>query len=310
MKLTYIVGQRLDKSITDETGLSRVTIQDIIRNGNVLKNGVIFTNNSYKIKENDIIDYEIPEFDTILKTKEMKLDIVYEDDDLIVINKPSGLIVHPNGHNDTDTLVNVLLSQYGDNLSTIGGEFRPGIVHRLDKDTSGLMIVAKNDESHLNLKLQLENRELSRNYIGIVWGVFTPKEGQISGYITRNVLKMKYSEKNNGGRYSLTNYKTINTYLEDSLSMVDFKLDTGRTHQIRLHCFAKGHSIVGDYMYGGHAKQLKNTFEAQKYVNDFPRQALHSYKITFKQPSSGEEKSFEVEMSDDMKELVKILENK
>ncbi|GMO64061.1 MAG: RluA family pseudouridine synthase [Rickettsiales bacterium] len=302
------VGVRLDKALSEDSSLSRVVVQSLIQGNNVKKNGIIFTDNSYKIRVGDVIEYEIISEVSELKAKAMELEIVYEDNDLIVINKPAGLTTHPNGHNDTNTLVNVLLTNYKDKLSTIGGDFRPGIVHRLDKDTSGLMVIAKNDATHLNLKEQLELRLLSRRYIGIVWGAFLHKEGEIEGYITRNALKMKYNDTDNGGRYSLTKYKTLHTYLNNSLSMIEFELNTGRTHQIRLHCSAKKHPIVGDSMYGGKTYHLKNEYvEEREFIENFPRQALHSYKISFKQPTTGKVLKFEIGMPDDIKKLIEII---
>ncbi|MDR2526507.1 MAG: RluA family pseudouridine synthase [Rickettsiales bacterium] len=300
-------GQRLDKTIAKLTGLTRATVQELIGNGHVKKNGVVIDDNSYKIKNDAIIEYEEPQVVNELQKKKMNIDIVYEDDDLLIINKPPNLTTHPNKYDDDDTLVNALIYQY-ENLSDVGGLYRPGIVHRLDRDTSGLMAVAKNNDSHLKLKEQLQNRELKRYYIGVMWGVFSQKNGKIEGYMKRDGIKMTFLENEvENSRYSLTNYRTLSTYLDESLSMVEFELDTGRTHQIRCHCAHKKHPLIGDKMYGGNARCLKNVYVAKEFISKFPRQALHSYKISFKQPTSGALKEFEVELPTDIKELIKVI---
>jgi len=306
------IGIRIDKIISSLCpSIPRTKIQEAIENGKLLKNNIIFTTNSYKIKENDEFEFEIPEIEEkILKPKSIPLNIVYEDNDLLVINKQAGLTVHPGCGNEDDTLANALLEKYGNNLSKVGGEFRPGILHRLDKDTSGLMVIAKNDESHIKLTEQLEKRELKRTYIGFIWGVLTPRSGKIECFMDRsktNRLKMEVVK--DGGKYSLTNYKTIKTFLDNSISKVEFNLDTGRTHQIRLHCSLMNCPMVGDQIYGAKSRHLKNIYSAKDFVESFSRQALHSYKIKFFQPTTGELKEFEVDLPDDMKELEKRLIN-
>jgi 23S rRNA pseudouridine1911/1915/1917 synthase len=309
LKTENFIGERLDKSLSIESCVVRSTIQVLIKNGKIKKNGDIFTDNSYKIKKNDLIEYEILQENFHLKPKKMDLKIIYEDNDVIVIDKPINLIVHPNGNNDEDTLVNVLIDKYKE-LSNIGGHFRLGIVHRLDKNTSGLMLIAKNNDAHLNLKYQLENRILSRNYMGIVWNVLHPREGKIDGYIKRDKLKMTMVDENtNNARYSCTNYKTIATYLNNSISLVEFKLDTGRTHQIRIHCSHKKCPIVGDKTYGGNSLHLKKEFSIYKdVIEKFERQALHSYKISFIQPTTKEKLQFNIPISEDMQNLINEIE--
>jgi 23S rRNA pseudouridine1911/1915/1917 synthase len=301
-----IIGNRIDKVLSNLCQpLPRAKIQELIKNGYLTNHSKIFNDNSYKIKIDDEFELDLPEFkEKVLQPKSIPLDIVYEDEDVMVINKQAGLTTHPNNINDENTLVNALLELCGKNLSRINDDLRPGIVHRLDKDTSGLMIIAKNDTAHLNLSEQLEKRDLKRNYIAFLWGVLNPKEGKIEGFIDKDKInRLKMDMVKTGGKYSLTNYKTLKTYLNNSISKVEFNLDTGRTHQIRLHCSSKGCPLVGDHVYGGNSRHLKNIYSAKDFVDNFPRQALHSYKIKFFQPTTHELKVFEIELPKDLKEL-------
>ncbi|MDD2840483.1 MAG: RluA family pseudouridine synthase [Rickettsiales bacterium] len=301
-----MVGIRIDKVLTSLCQpFPRAKIQEFIKNRKLKNHNKICDDNSYQIKLDDDFEFDLPEFEEkTLRPTAIPLDIIYEDDDVIVINKQAGLTTHPGSGNEDNTLVNALLELYGKNLSQIGGDFRPGIVHRLDKDTSGLMVVAKNDEAHLNLSQQLETRDLKRNYIAFLWGVLNPRSGKIEGFIERNKInRLKMEMVKTGGKYSLTNYKTLKTFLDNSISKVEFSLDTGRTHQIRLHCSSKSCPLVGDQIYGGNSRHLKNIYNAKELVDNFPRQALHSYKIKFFQPTSGELKTFEVELPKDLKDL-------
>ncbi|MDR0423706.1 MAG: RluA family pseudouridine synthase [Rickettsiales bacterium] len=295
------INQRIDKSLSIDANIIRNFAQKIIKSGNLKKNGVVWMDNSYKIKEGDIFEYQILEKVNKIEALKIDLSIVYEDEDVLVIDKPPNLMVHPNGKNDTNTLVNALVDKY--KLSTIGGEFRPGIVHRLDKDTTGLMVIAKNDISHLNLKKQLQDRILKRKYIGILWGVLG-KQGKMEYFLKKEQLKMKVVTSQDE-RYSLTHYKTLETFLDKSLSMVEFELDTGRTHQIRVHCSHEGCPIIGDKVYGGTSRYLKKEFSTHKnLVEKFERQALHSYKLTFRQPTTDKLLEFKIEIPNDMKHLL------
>ena len=308
-------GIRLDKFIFNEIDkqykdwFSRSRIQDIIKSNLLKKNDIIFTDVSYKTKIGDIFDIIIDDVkETTLKEKDIKLNIVYEDNDLLVINKQAGLTTHPGAGNYEDTLVNALLYYCKGNLSSVGGVLRPGIVHRLDKDTTGLMVVAKNDLAHNSLKNQLETRILKRTYNAIIWGNIIPQNGIIEGYIARhkqNRLKMCMSTI---GRYSLTNYKTLKNF-SIIASLVECKLNTGRTHQIRVHFSSKKHPLIGDQLYGGNLRKIageKN--EYKHFVESFPRQALHSKSISFIQPSTKKELFFESNLPDDMIELINNLE--
>lgn len=301
-----MIGVRIDKVLTDiSKPFPRTKIQEFIKNGKLKNHDKIFTDNSYKIKADDDFEFDLPEFEEkTLKPKLIPLDIVYEDEDVIVINKQAGLTTHPGSGNEDDTLANALLELYGKNLSQIGGDFRPGIVHRLDKDTSGLMIVAKNDKAHLNLSEQLEKRDLKRTYVAFIWGVLNPRSGKIEAFMEKNKInRLKMEIVKQGGKYSLTNYKTLKTYLDNSISKVEFSLDTGRTHQIRLHCSYKGCPLVGDQIYGGKTRHLKDIYNSKKFIDSFSRQALHSYKIKFFQPTTGELKYFEINLPQDLKDL-------
>jgi len=306
------VNIRIDKLLSNVyKDVSRVAIQNLIRGGSLSKNGETIFDTSYKTKLNDGFVLEVPDAKIdVLQPKTIPLDIVYEDSDLAVINKQAGLTTHPGANNSDNTLSNALLARYQSNLSTIGGTFRPGIVHRLDKDTSGLMIIAKNDAAHLNLSQQLQNKTLKRLYYGIIWGTLHPRSGEISGYMGRsknNIKKMELVSET-VGRFSLTHYRTIDTFLNGSLSLVEFNLSTGRTHQIRLHSSSKHCPLIGDKLYGGISRQLKHEYSSFKsLVELFPRQALHSYKISFVQPTSGKVMSFEISLPPDMEEIIKTL---
>ena len=298
----------MENDIIKNLNITRGQLQNIIKNGNLKKNNQTFIDNSYKAKLNDNFELLIPEIkEKTLQATEIPLNIVYEDNDLIVINKQAGLTTHPGAGNEENTLANALLNLYGNNLSKISGDFRPGIVHRLDKDTSGLMVVAKNDKAHLSLSQQLQERVLKRTYIAFLWGVISPKNGEIEAYMERsktNRLKMEIVNDTNA-RYSLTHYKTLETFLDNSISLVEFNLDTGRTHQIRLHASHIKHPLIGDMVYGGKSRHLKKDYgnEIKNLVDNFHRQALHSYKIKFIQPTTNELKSFEIPLPQDMQKL-------
>lgn len=306
--------KRLDKFIFDEIiknneqlDISRNTIKNCIKNGLVKKNGLVFCDQAYIINPSDIFEIVIDFGGNNLVAKDIKLNIIYEDEYLAVIDKQAGLSTHPGAGNDDYTLANALVNIYGENLSNIGGEDRPGIVHRLDKDTSGLLVIAKNNSVHNSLKEQLEKRILKRKYYAIVWGNPVPSNGFIEGFITRhktNRLKMILDVS---GRYSKTNYRTLEKYL-DIASLLECELDTGRTHQIRVHFSAKKHPLVGDRLYGGNTRKISNkvsiTQNSKEFIEKFPRQALHSKSISFLHPVSNKQMVFEIELPFDMRQLV------
>lgn len=301
---------RLDKAICLFINeISRSVIQKIIKGGHVKVNQVIIPDPNAKVKENDIIsfclqDRKLPE----MQAANIKLDIIFEDDDLLVLNKPAGLTVHPGAGNDNNTLVNALL-YYSNSLSDIGGTIRPGIVHRLDKDTSGLMVVARNNIAHAKLADQIEKRHLIRKYKAMVWGVLNPLSGLIETNIGRSpndrkkMTVVKYS-----GKKAITHYNTEQVFLTNIISLVECKLETGRTHQIRVHLSHKGHSIIGDQTYGHNSRKINNApIALRSKLAQFKRQALHSYYISFNHPIKAITMEFKIDLPADIKELIELI---
>jgi 23S rRNA pseudouridine1911/1915/1917 synthase len=306
-------GIRLDKFLSLKlSDMTRSKIQEIIEEKLVLnQQNQPFKNSAQKTKLGEKIFVSIPDAKpSHLEAKEIPFEIIYEDDDLLVVNKPAGLTVHPGAGNQTDTLVNALLFTHQNRLSSVSGEFRPGIVHRLDKDTSGLMMVAKNDFTHQALGENLKNREVKRSYLTFIYGVLDPKKGRIDKNIVRSrVNRLKMSTSRNLGRNAITNYETKEIFCDGFISLVECRLETGRTHQIRLHMESLKHSVIGDQTYNSCKKTApKNiNIETKNLIDKFPRQALHSYKISFIHPRSNEELSFEIPLPQDLKNLEECL---
>ena len=305
------INQRLDKFISKYIDfISRTQIQNLIDQNLVLGNSKIIKDRSYKIK-NELYQVTIPSpKKNIIAAKDIPLNIIFEDEDLIVLNKQTGLTTHPGAGNYDHTLVNALIYYLGSNLSSIGGVERPGIVHRLDKDTSGLMIVAKNNFAHQHLSQQLKKRSLKRIYHAICWGCPTPSIGTIETYIKRhhtNRLKMDVNKYD--GRLAITNYKVLKDHL-GKISLVECSLKTGRTHQIRVHMAHIGHPLIGDYLYGASYKNKYLALEADlgKICQNFPRQALIAKKIGFFHPKNEEYLAFEIDYDIDIGNLVDNLE--
>lgn len=312
---------RLDKILAEmvsdmQEGISRSRLKNLILEGRVLLNDKICPDPSMTIGEGDRVELAIPPpIDAEPEAENIPLDIVYEDEDLLVINKQAGLVVHPGTGNHTGTLVNALLYHCGDELSGIGGVKRPGIVHRLDKDTSGLMMVAKSDRAHQGLAAQLADRSLSRIYTALVWKMPTPIKGIIDVPIGRhqaNRLKMSV-RSHKMGREAQTHYLREETF-NDVVSRVLCQLETGRTHQIRVHMQHFGHPLLGDPVYGLPAQEQRSLLnrggydeEVRDQILAFPRQALHAGEIHFIHPVTDEEMSFEAPLPDDMAELLKLL---
>lgn len=289
-------GKRIDVFLAAELDYTRSYIKKLIVDGLVFVNGKT-VKPSYKVKENDEVVVNIPEAEKIdVLPENIPLDILYEDDDIIVINKPQGMVVHPAPGNYSGTLVNALL-YHCKNLSGINGILRPGIVHRLDKDTSGVMVVAKNDKAHISLSNQIKERSVFKKYVAIVEGVIKDEEGKIEAPIGRHPVDRKKMAVIEDGRYALTLYKVLERFKENTL--VEAVIKTGRTHQIRVHMAFIGHPVVGDPVYG---------FKKQKFKLE--GQALHSSILGFVHPTKGVYMEFEAPLPEYFKKLIEFLRNK
>lgn len=307
-------GLRLDKFIADSPiAMSRTRVQQLIEAGMICLMPERAVSAAMKVKQGDKVMITIP--DAVAAepvAQKIPLDIVYEDDHLLVLNKPVGLVVHPApGHADS-TLVNALLAHCGDSLSGIGGVKRPGIVHRLDKDTSGLMVVAKTDQAHHALTEQFTDRSLSRTYQALVWGRPSPTTGTIQTLIGRDPKnRQKMAVVTHNGREAITHYKILSTFqmsqeMRLNISLIECTLATGRTHQIRVHMRHIGHPIVGDPLYGHLPKGIKKFWpEFQEFCN---RQLLHATFIKFIHPFSKQLLSFSSPLAQDMVYFLKNVE--
>ncbi|MFH1613186.1 MAG: RluA family pseudouridine synthase [bacterium] len=287
-------NKRLDFFLAQkEISFSRSYIQKMIKNGLVSVNNLKILKPNYKIKNNNEIVIEISDQSFYIKPENISLNIIYEDDELLVINKKRGQITHPTSSNLEGTLVNALLAYCNENLSSIGGIFRPGIVHRLDKNTSGLMLVAKNNSSHLWLKEQLQYHKVKREYIAVVYGNIEKNQNIINAPIGRNLKNFKKMA------VTMINSKKAITYIDvierfnNRFTLIKANLETGRTHQIRVHLSYIGYPIVGDVLYG-----------PKKQLVDFVGQALHSQTIEFIHPKTKEKMMFSTPISDDIQELI------
>ena len=307
---------RLDKFLTKNLkSLSRSQIKKIIVSKNIKINKKQIIASSEKIKENDLIEVNMPEKKTnYIKPKKINLDIIYEDEDIIVINKNSGLIVHPGAGNKDETLVNGLLYLYKNNLSNLNGEFRPGIVHRIDKDTSGIIVVAKNNHAHALLSEQFSKHTISRKYVALVWGVIRPLNGKISTLISRSKKNRQLmSVSDRLGKKAVTNYKTIKTFSSKEIpkiSLVECILETGRTHQIRVHLEYKGNPLVGDKKYGKKKTKFKKINKKfNEILSSFSRQALHAKSLGFIHPTKKKFVNFDSRLPNDFKKMLDFLDN-
>ena len=307
---------RVDTFISKKENLiSRTRVKNLILNEKLMLNNEIVNNPSKKVSTGDKISLEIPEpKEASLKPYDFKLEIIYEDKDLIVINKPAGIIMHPGAGNYDKTIVNALMHYNKDSLSTIGDELRPGIVHRIDKDTSGLIVVAKNNITHENLSDQFSRHTITRVYQLLIWGKLRPSSGKIDTFITRSSKNRQVMEVSiSKGKRAITNYKTIEIFENDrtpTLSLVECRLETGRTHQIRVHMTHMGNSIMGDGKYKKKYKKLKNIDTSlENLIYKLDRQFLHAQTLGFIHPKTNEEMTFTSILPQELENIVLLLRN-
>ncbi len=307
-------NQRVDQFISNkEKDLSRTRIKNLILNKKLKINKKIITEPSKKICTADYINLEIPRPEkTSLKPFNFKLDIVYEDTDLLIVNKPAGISMHPGAGEYDKTLVNALIYYDSKNLSNIGDELRPGIVHRIDKDTSGLVVIAKNNLSHEILSNQFREHSITRVYQTLIWGKLRPQVGKIETLITRSSKNRQLMEVGiTKGKKAITNYKTLAVFENDkipSFSLIECKLETGRTHQIRVHMSYQGNNILGDKKYKKKFKKIKNIdLNLEKMILNLDRQFLHAKILGFVHPKSGEKLEFNSILPQELEKILKSL---
>ena len=310
------VNLRIDIFITNkEKDISRTRVKNLILDKKLKLNNKIMTDPAKKINFGDNINLSIinPKRPS-LKPFKYKLDITYEDEDLIILNKPAGIVMHPGAGNFDNTVVNALINYDKNSLSNIGDKLRPGIVHRIDKNTSGLIVIAKNNETHEHLSNQFSKHSITRVYELLVWGKIRPSKGKIKTLITRSSKNRQIMEvSNTKGKEAITNYKTIelyeNKYLP-TLSLVECKLETGRTHQIRVHMNHLGNSIVGDDKYKKKFKKIKNIDpELENNLINLKRQFLHAKTLGFVHPKKNKEMIFNSIMPQELEIILKMLRN-
>ena len=295
----YIVeesGKRLDAYVSSQDAdITRTAGQRLIEQGHILVNGKK-QKVAYKVSKGDVITVEEVQAQQIeLKAQEIPLEVIYEDNDIIVVNKPKGMVVHPANGNPDGTLVNAIMAICKDSLSGIGGEIRPGIVHRLDKDTSGLLIVAKNDKAHVNISEQIKNHEVKKTYIALVRGIVKENEATIDMPIGRSSSDRKKMAVTKNGKDAVTHIKVLKRY--DKYTLLQVNIETGRTHQIRVHLSHIGYPIVGDCTYSNG----KNEFE-------IVGQCLHAKSLEFKHPITGKEMKLEAPLPEYFEKILKELE--
>ena len=304
---------RLDSFVSQKNEISRSRVKTLILEGKLKLNNNIVKEPSKKVVAGDHIKVEITKpKKASLKPFNYNLNIIYEDKDLFVINKSSGISMHPGAGNYDKTIVNALINLDKKNLSNIGDELRPGIVHRIDKDTSGLVVIAKNNISHENLSKQFSNHTISRKYLALIWGKLRPRNGKIETLITRSSRNRQMMEVGiTKGKKAITNYQTLEIFENNkvpTLSLVECTLETGRTHQIRVHMSYKGNNILGDKKYKKKFKKFKNIDKKiEKSILDLDRQFLHAKLIEFKHPTSGKLLSFSSILPQELENILKML---
>lgn len=315
-------GERLDRHIAaqlmhlGDAAPSRSRLKQLIQEGRVKLAGATITDPSRKIKPGEAYSLDLPPaIEAEPAAQDIPLDIAYEDEHLIVVNKPAGLVVHPAPGNPDSTLVNALLHHCGASLKGIGGVLRPGIVHRLDKDTSGLIVAAKTEAAHKGLARLFADHDIERVYHAIVWGLPSPLEGSIEGAIGRDPKDRKrMAIRRQGGKEAMTHYRVARVFrtpkAEPYAALLELELETGRTHQIRVHLTASGHGLIGDPTYGRPRSLagLKLTPQAEAALRAFPRQALHAAVLGFVHPITNAPLHFEAPWPGDFADLVNALE--
>tara|TARA_B100000902_G_scaffold387842_1_gene432562 strand:+ start:20 stop:1000 length:981 start_codon:yes stop_codon:yes gene_type:complete len=295
--------------------ISRTRIKNLILKEKLKLNDKVLKNPSKKVASGDKINLLISEpKENLLKPYDFYLEIIYEDDDLLIIDKPSGIIMHPGAGNYDKTIVNALINYNKNSLSNIGDKLRPGIVHRIDKNTSGLIVIAKNNETHENLSKQFSEHTIIREYQLLIWGKLRPSSGKIETYITRSSRNRQLMEVSRSkGKKAITNYKTIEIFENEkvpTLSLVECKLETGRTHQIRVHMNHKGNSLVGDDKYKKKYKKIKNVdLNVQNSILNLNRQFLHAKKLGFIHPRNNKEMVFFSKLPHELNNILKMLRN-
>ena len=284
---------RIDIYLANKKGVSRETIKRWIEEKNVLVNGQS-TKPSYKVQENDKISVKPEQVKEIsLEAQDIPIEVLYEDNDILVVNKPKGMVVHPANGNPDGTLVNAVMAICKDSLSGIGGEIRPGIVHRLDKDTSGAIIIAKNDKAHMILSDMLKNHEIEKTYIALVRGIVKENEATINMPIARSTTDRKKMAVAREGKNAVTHFKVLKRFNKHNATLLEVKIETGRTHQIRVHLSQIGYPIIGDEVYSNG----KNEWGIHG-------QCLHAKSLRFKHPISGEEMYIEAEIPDYLRKII------
>lgn len=330
------VNMRLDVALASVSELSRSALTKLIKNRCASIDGVVIEEADFKIGKPLTVKLQIPNTPQVrMKADLVDFEVVYEDKDLLIVNKPAGIVVHPGVGNYDKTLANGLMYKYGHELSSLGGVLRPGIVHRLDKDTSGLMMIAKNDQMHALLSDQISKREVKRHYAALVWGIPVPMYGKIENYLRKSptchtkvivcsqrLLQQFATNQNNNlvshkkpfiskkqGKYALTHYEFLSASANKEISLLRCKLSTGRTHQIRVHLAHIGHSIIGDQLYGNNERRAKKSLNENCILQDIislQRQALHAYRLSFVHPIGNHLMNFQSKMPSDMNAICDI----
>ena len=308
-------NKRIDQVVANQyPKISRTKVNKIIKNNLLKLNGNIFNDPSVKVKLGDQIEFENLQEDRIdLVPKKMDLKIIFEDEDIIIIDKPIDMVVHPGAGNFENTMVNGLLYHCKNKLSGISGEDRPGIIHRIDKDTSGLLVVAKNDQAHALIAKQFEEHTIKRSYLVFVYGILRPLHGRIETLIGRNKTnRQKMSADVARGKEAITNYETLEVFKGSKIldiSLVKCMLETGRTHQIRVHMSHKGNPILGDQTYGKKIKKLRGIDqEFEDILKSLKRQALHAHTLGFVHPKTNQDVFYTSELPEDLNKLKNRLE--